>query len=197
MDNQGFLHATEVVEGLLNDKKVACICALKFSQDGQKLLGTGEFETAIKHFIKAEQIFNNISSARYLLGICKADIAAAYGNLGKFQKAFKFAKESIAIIGTDHRFTFTLAAANMTAGFSSYRLGEYATSAQHLKEARRLWQKIPGGEQYLSLIDQNDRCSGTEKVTRTSDMTPIGMWLIIAATGCIVLILLIKYFARS
>jgi len=159
MSHSGYLHAMEILERLRDDNDAfnTCLLALKHAEDGQRKLASGEFEAALQHSRKAADLFQKVPAARLLLGVCKADIAAAYGNLGRHDEAASFARESILLVSGDRRFAFTEAMANMTLGISLYMLGNSTDGAKHLDEARRILRTIPEGAQYLAVVDQNEQ----------------------------------------
>jgi hypothetical protein len=105
---------------------------------------------------KAESTFAEIPQARFLLGICKADLAAAHGNLGNWREAATQAREAIAISSEDPRFKFTQAAATMTLGNALYSSGQSDEGARSSAEARRLFRSLPGGEQHIAVVDHNE-----------------------------------------
>jgi tetratricopeptide (TPR) repeat protein len=150
--NAGYVHAAEVLERLSDQSKRDCLRALKAGEQGQQLLRANDYAGALDASTAAHSAFAKIPEARLLLGVCKADMAAAYGNLRQFAKAAQLAREAIAITSTDCRFGFTCAASNMSLGTSLYMLGDSKQGARHLEEARRLFREVPGGAEYISRL---------------------------------------------
>ena len=152
----GYLHATEVLDQISGDMEAftTCLTALKFGQDGQHKLANGDAKGALQESIKAHTEFEKIPEARYLLAICKQDIAAAYGKLGNFKKAASFAMETINIIRGDRRFLYTEAMAHRTIGASSYLIGNIQEGSTHMTEARRILKTLPDAQKEIAIIDQ-------------------------------------------
>lgn len=154
----GHNHAAEVLNQLSGDQNTfqALLLALKNMEEAQHLLAAGDSSGTITASQKAESTLARIPQARFLLGICKADLAAAYGNLGSWREAASNAREAIALSSADSRFKFTQASANMTLGNALYSSGLSDEGAQHFAEARRLFGSLPGGEQHIAVVDHNE-----------------------------------------
>lgn len=158
MSGAGYLHATEVLDQLSGDQIafLDCLQALKNGEEGQRLLALGDSSRALVASKKAEAMFARIPQARFLLGICKADLAAAYGNLGNWEDAIRYAREAIDISAEDTQFLFTQAAASMTLGNALYSSGRPDEGARILNDARRLFGRLQEGAQYIAVVDHNE-----------------------------------------
>ena len=114
--NSGYFIATEVCQMLESrpNALIECLTALKYAEDGQKHLQAGDPSGALTYLKKAHEKFEGIREAKLLLGINKADIAAAYGNLGNYRRAADYAEDCISIVKGNARLAFTEAMARMT-----------------------------------------------------------------------------------
>lgn len=152
----GYRYAVQVLDLLKADETSynSCLVALDLAEAGQRLLYRGDSESAMIELQKAESLFEKLPDARPLLGICKADMAAALCNLGRYQEAATYARVSIWIVSGDRRFAFTEAMAKMSLGNSLYMLGKSKGGARCFDDARRILRTLPEGTQYLAVIDR-------------------------------------------
>jgi len=104
---------------------------------------------------RAHARFETIREARPLLGIVKADLAAAYGNLQASDKAISYAEDSIAIVAGVQRLEFTEASARMTLGNSLGLLGKRHQSEEQYRIAEAILKGRPGSANYLQMLDSN------------------------------------------
>ena len=156
MSSSGYRCAVQVLNLLKADEASynTCLVALDLAQAGQGLLYGGDSESAVIELQKAESLFEKLPDARPLLGICKADLAAALCNLGRYHEAATYARVSIWILSSDRRFAFTEAMAKMSLGNSLYMLGKSKGGARCLDDARRILHTLPEATQYLAVIDR-------------------------------------------
>jgi tetratricopeptide (TPR) repeat protein len=124
--NIGVVHAQQVCQHLENDPPVLerCLKALGDSQKGQFALQRGESRRALDHLRRAEADFDAIPAATFLLGIARADIAAAYANLEQWPNAARYARQAIEIARHDKAFAETEANAHMTLANALGALGD-------------------------------------------------------------------------
>ena len=108
---------------------------LKNAQDGQSRLGAGDSSGALPLLRRAHDRFEGIREARLLLGISKADLAAAYGNLRQYRKAAEFAEDCISIVEGVKRLAFTEAMARLTLASSWGILGREVDSEREFERA--------------------------------------------------------------
>lgn len=134
---------------------VACLGALKNSQDGQIKLNEGAFNESLVFLLQAHKSFKMIPSARYLLGITCADIAAAHANLGHCNEAAEFARDAILIVQGNQIFAKTEANAHMTLANQLAALGKPDEAEVHYGCARETYRRIPDGSQYLQALEHN------------------------------------------
>lgn len=157
-DMSGYAHATKVLKKISNsEEKNKCLRALKHAQNGQQKLSEGDFRSALSFLHQAHDGFQEIPIAQYLLGIVKADLAAAYGNLSEFPKAIKFAEESIAIIYEVDEFSLTEAMAHMTLGSSYCMMGDSQRGANHFNKARQILNQMPNTDEYIKILETNEK----------------------------------------
>jgi len=132
------------------------------SEDGRKTidksqrkLSNGDYKGTLKYAQEAIRIFNKIPEAKYLVAICKADMAAAYGSLGDYENAIKEAKECISLVNGKSELVFTEGSANKSAAISLKHLGRLKESIGHYELAKYLYQQTPKGTRYLPEIEHN------------------------------------------
>jgi tetratricopeptide (TPR) repeat protein len=159
MSSSGYRYAVQVLDLLKDDAASynTCLVALDLAQAGQSLLYRGDSESAVIKLQKAESLFEKLPDALPLLGICKADLSAAFCNLGRYHAAAMTARASIWFLSGDRRFAFTEAMAKMSLGNSLYMLGKPKGGARCLDDARRILRTLPEATQYLAVIDRIQR----------------------------------------
>ena len=74
--------------------------------------------------MRAQAEFAQIPEARPLLGVTKADIAAALGNLGRHAEAKRVAEEALPLAQGVREHAKTEAALHMTLGIGHYQEGD-------------------------------------------------------------------------
>ena len=153
----GYFIATEVCAMLESrrDDLYECLRALKDGQDGQGRLQSGDARGALPLLRKAHDRFQRIPEARLLLGINKADLAAAYGNIGKYQESVDFAEDAIAIVAGDHRLNFTEATARLSLATSLGVLGRLTESDREFERAEALMRRMPQAGPLLRRLQAN------------------------------------------
>ena len=153
------VHAQQVCEYLENDKPslFRCLSALKDGEEGQLALKRGESQVALEYLLKAEADFDTLPQATFLLGITKADIAAAYGNLQKWSKAAKYACAAIEIAKHDQAFAETEANAHMTLAGALGTTGDIKGAETHLEIAEQIYKRLPDTGPQLIALKQNRR----------------------------------------
>jgi tetratricopeptide (TPR) repeat protein len=165
-----YAHAQNVLRELkLSPDKQAvyrCLEALHNSELGQLKLSGGDSEGALPLLQKAHNGFETIPAALYLLGITKTDIAAAYGNLGAPQEASQYAQEALYVLAGTNLFPGSESMAHMTLGMTLHQSGRPDEGRSHLRQARQILEKMPDGEKYLAVLDQNE--SALEKESHKS-----------------------------
>jgi tetratricopeptide (TPR) repeat protein len=154
----GLLIASEVLERLAADPSSQTVCfrALKHAQDGQINLSQGDAQRALPDLLKAHELFAQLPAARSLLGIAKADLAAAYGNLGRYRESLPYAQDAIAITANVPRLEFTEAMARMTLANTYSILGKAVEGRSEYRKAREILERIPGSESYLKMLERNE-----------------------------------------
>lgn len=159
MSYGGYLVATEVLEKLQQSGKMAsviiCLSALKEAGDGQANLAEGNFNSALTKCKNAAKQFEQIPEAKYLLGICKVDISAAYGGLKDYNNEIKYAKEAVALVSGKAELSYSEGTANMNIGTALYRLGDLTGALKHYTEALRILEKAHGGSRFISGVKTN------------------------------------------
>ena len=153
----GYVHATKILDQLPDDKKSACLRALKNAEQGQAKLSSKDWNSALTLCKAAHEGFSKIPEARNLLGVAKCDIAAAYGNLGNTSKAKKFAKESLSIVRGVEYLSYTEAMAHMTIGIAYYMDNDSDQGSRHFGISRQLLNRLPEAKGQLQLLDSNER----------------------------------------
>jgi tetratricopeptide (TPR) repeat protein len=150
-------HIDRVLTGLEADPTalIVCLSGLQSSQDGQLKLSSGRSQEALSHLLEARDAFQKVPSARYMLGITNADIAAAYANLRNFSEAVSHAHESIALLSGNPTFAETEANAHMTLANALSLTGRAEEASAHYEAARRIYLKLPNSQKYLRALEQN------------------------------------------
>lgn len=131
--------------------------AFKMCQNCQNALNKGKFEYALLLGLKAHEMLEEISEARIVQGILKADIAAAYCNTGKQTEAANYARESIQIVKGLPKLDFTVASCNMTLGIYQYHKGESTLGAKFFQEARMIYGRLADSKKFLDLLNKNEQ----------------------------------------
>ena len=152
----GYLLATQIVERLSGEKQLACIAALHQSEQGQARLSSGDWSGTLIFCRRAQEGFANIPEARSLLGVTKADIAAALGNLGRLSEAKQVAEEALPLVHGVRELAQTEAALHMAIGIGHYHDGDTQAGASHFGTARQLFGSLPGGAQMLEILESNE-----------------------------------------
>jgi hypothetical protein len=190
----GYFIATEVCAMLESrpEALIECLAGLKNAQDGQSRLGAGDPRGALPVLRRAHDRFEGIPDARLLLGISKADLAAAYGNIGEYHKAADFAEDAIAIVEGVARLAFTEAMARMSLATSRGILGQAGDSEREFEKAEAILRRIPGAGTHLErleLIRRNVRNSSPKPRTRSGFRWIIGILAAMALIAAIVYLL--------
>jgi tetratricopeptide (TPR) repeat protein len=154
----GLRIASEVLERLAADpsSRTVCFTALKHAQDGQIKLSQGDAQRALPDLLKAHELFAQLPAARSLLGIAKADLAAAYGNLGRYPESLSYGQDAVAITANVPRLEFTEAMARMTLANTYSILGKAVEGRAEYRKAREILERIPGSESYLKTLERNE-----------------------------------------
>jgi tetratricopeptide (TPR) repeat protein len=152
-----FVHVQQVLRQIEGNPKILtrCLEALNNSQRGQEKLSAGDLKGALPLLLAAHDLYEKIPAARYLLGISKTDLAAAYGNLGEIRKSARYAEAALKIVAGKETFAFTEAMAEMTLGNCLYQLGDPGGGAAHHDQARAILRRLPDTDRYLKAIEHN------------------------------------------
>jgi hypothetical protein len=151
-----YLPAAQIVGRLSGEKKVACIAALVLAEQGQARLSSGDWNGALDLCRRAQDGLASIPEARPLLGVTKADLAAALGNLGRHSEAGQVAEQALPLIQGIHELRETEGALHMTIGIGHYREGNAQIGARHFEIARQVFRSVPGGAQMLQILESNE-----------------------------------------
>ena len=155
--SNGYLIATRILETISEENRIVCLKALQKSEQAQAKLSSGDWDGCLVHAMRAHDLLTNIAEAAPILGIVKQDIAAAYGNLGRFTDASMFAQDAIQLVHGIKELTNTEAMAHMTIGMICFRSGNDKQGSEHFASARNLLKNRPGSEQGIQLLDKNEK----------------------------------------
>jgi len=157
--NIGFVHATQVCQHLESEPPALerCLKALADSQKGQLALQKGASRKALNHLLRAEADFDAIPAATFLLGIVRADIAAAYANLEQWPNAARYSREAIEIARDDKAFAQTEANAHMTLANALGSLGDLEAARTEYDKAESIYKTLKGVEPQLHALQHNRR----------------------------------------
>jgi tetratricopeptide (TPR) repeat protein len=152
------VHIQQVLSQIQGNSKLhtRCLEALSNNERGQNKLSDGDSKGALPLLLAAHDLYEKIPAARYLLGISKTDLAAAYGNLGKIRKSARYAEAALEIVAGKETFAFTEAMAEMTLGNCLYQLGDAGGGAAHHDRARTILRRLPDTDRYLKAIEHNE-----------------------------------------
>ena len=153
----GYIVATQIVERLSDESKLACISALKFGEQGQSKLAAGDWGGALEMCRKAQAGFSKIPEARPLLGVTMADMAAALGNQGQHAEAKRVAEDALPLVAGEQMLRMTEGTLHMTIGIGCFLEEEEEKGAEHLSHARRLFRQLPDGGRMLGILDTNEQ----------------------------------------
>ena len=159
MSQGGYLIAMQILERLQQAGKmnsyINCLSALKEAEQAQAKLAQGDFNGTLAKSNEAANLFNQIPEAKRLLGVCYADMSAAYGGLKDYQNVIIFAKKALMIVTGQSELYYTQGTLNMNLGNAFYHLGDLDAAASHLEEALSILEKIPGSDKLISSIKNN------------------------------------------
>jgi hypothetical protein len=157
--NAGWLTAVEVLEEMDRNKDpgfITCLAAMRDAEQGQAVREKDP-QAAITLLHRAYTALMTTPAATRLQGICAADLAAAHAQLGKFDEAAKYARESIARVSGIRRLAGTEGVATMTLGICLHHAGDDAGARSSFHLARQLFSTLPDRERLLSIVDHNEK----------------------------------------
>jgi tetratricopeptide (TPR) repeat protein len=150
INESGYVVATEVLEKLKQEGKTnsffLLLTAINDYNQGQTSLQEGKFKDAIEKCKAAEIKLKLIPEAKYILGMCKVDLSAAFGNLSDYKNVIKYAREALELIKNKPELIYIQGTTNMNLGFALYRIGELQLAKDHLFLAMTILNNIPKGK---------------------------------------------------
>ena len=162
----GYLYAEKIIGQLPENEMRQCLLGLKYEGNGQTKAHEGNFEGARIDCQNAEPLFREVPKAFGLLGICCTDLAEIYIQLAQkdvnvnmeyLETAESYALEAIRLISNEKALIKSKASAFMSAGTVYYLKHKPKEGKQFFNEARLLFNLIPNGNQYLNILDFNEK----------------------------------------
>jgi hypothetical protein len=155
-------------------------------------LGAGDSSGALPILRRAHDRFEGIREARLLHGISKADLAAAYANLGQYRKAAEFAEDCISIVEGVKRLAYTEAMARMTLACSWGILSREGDSEREFERAEKILRGFPDSGRYLKNLETNRmsvRSLSPGHQTGSLRRWILGIFIIVVAIAVIIYLL--------
>jgi tetratricopeptide (TPR) repeat protein len=153
----GQIHAQQVCKYLENNEAalIRCLEGIKEAGLGQLARSEGRPQKALDHFLLAEREFDAIPAATFLLGIVRADIAAAHGDLRNWAAAARYARAGIDIARNDSAFALTEANAHMTLANALGFLEDLAGAQVEYDRAEQIYKTLTGVREELNALRRN------------------------------------------
>lgn len=163
--NSAYVLASQIVGSLSGTAQHECLRGLKECETTQTLMAQRNWHDALNSSLQAAARFSRIPEAAPLLGITKADAAAALGNLGRHADAKVAALEGLPLVQQVRGLERSQASMHMTIGVASYLEGDAVTGRNEFAVARELCQQC-GATDLLLLLDSNETALKSERESR-------------------------------